>query len=350
MKTGARLIRKGLHKFIPSHFQDPFGLALRLIRSKDPAALFAMKTSLMGLVFTPLDLLLEIREKKLYKRASQTEYPLIIVVGAPRSGTTLVAQVLIKHLPVCYFNNLTAVFPRSPLTANLLFKRWIKHYEISYKSYYGKSLHLSGPNDALYIWDRWLGKDRKNLTKKLSEAEQKAMRRFFNAYIDAYKKPLVCKNNSLNVRASQIAEVLENAHFICLTRDPVFLAQSLLKARTDIHGDVRISYGINDLEKSNSQSPDAITDVCSQVFFHEHKIREQQQTIGADRFWIISYEDFCQNPAELVKRVSEKILRCPFQDQEAARTLKPFTISNKVKMEPELFEKIKLCCEKIRGR
>jgi len=340
-KTTKTFARNALHKFIPANFHDPVGLAKRLMRTKDPAALFAMKSSLLGLLLTPLALLLEIHEKKLYKRAPRNDSPIIIVVGAPRSGTTLVAQSLIKHLPVCYFDNLTSIFPRSPITANLLFKRWMRGEEITYKSYYGKSLHLSGPNDALYLWDRWLGKDRKDLRKQLSDAEKKDMLRFFYAYLNAHQKPLVCKNNSLNVRASKIAGTLKNAQFICLTRDPVFLAQSLLKARNDIHGNVHISYGIGDPDSTTTQGSAYIEDVCNQVLFHETKIREQQRTIGADRFWIISYESFCREPEKLVQRVSERILDTPVDPKELRKTLKPFHIANTVKVSPGVFAHIK---------
>lgn len=341
MKKIQNSLRKSVHKFIPSNFHDPFGLAKRLIRSKDPAALFAMKSSLSGLLLTPLDLILEFHEKKLYKQAPKTDFPLIIVVGAPRSGTTLVAQVLIKHLPVCYFNNLTSLFPRSPITANILFKSFVREKEITYKSYYGKSLHLSGPNDALYLWDRWLGKDRKDLTKELSAPEKEAMFRFFNAYVNHYQKSLVCKNNSLNVRASAIADTLKNAHFICLSREPLFLAQSLLKARSDIHGNDQVSYGIGDPTSKTNQDTNSIQDVCNQVLFHENKIHEQQQKIGTDRYWIISYENFCREPEKLVERVSENILKIPFQPQEVQKNLAPFQISNRIKLEPEVFEQIK---------
>lgn len=330
-------LRNALHRFVPSNFHDPFGLAKRLIRSGNPAALFAMTSSLLGLILTPLDRLLEIHEKKLYRRAPQTKFPIVIVVGAPRSGTTLVAQTLIKHLPVCYFNNLTSIFPHSPITANRLFEKWIRKEEITYTSYYGKSLHLSGPNDALYIWDRWLGKDRKNLTKHLNNNEKKDMLRFFNAYTGFYQKPLVCKNNSLNVRASRIAGTLKNAHFICLTRNPLFLAQSLLKARKEIHGNVHVPYGIGDPSLATSQAPDYIEDVCRQVLFHEEKIREEQRKIGARRFWIVSYESFCREPEKLVKRVSEIIFGLPFQPQP----VKPFPVSQTIRLEPAVFERLK---------
>jgi hypothetical protein len=334
-------LRKSLHAFIPSNFHDPVGLAMRLIRSKDPVALFAMETALLGGLLLPLDLLLQIAEKRLYQRAPKPKLPLIFVCGPPRSGTTLVAQTLIGNLPVCYLNNLTAVFPRSPIMATRLFEKFIGKKEITYKSYYGKSLHFSGPNDALYIWDRWFGKDRARVPGYLSDSQKRDMIQFFGAYEQAFQMPLVNKNNALNTCAGLVAEVLENSYFLCLTRDPAYLAQSLLVARTEIHGDLQASYGVENPNKPKDQDTDYIEDICAQVQFHEQKIKEQQQIIGPERFWVISYEKFCEKPEELVKRVSDQILGQPVQIEKLKEILKPFRISNKVRVESEVFEKIK---------
>lgn len=335
----SNFLKKSLHPFIPSHFHDPVGLALRLIRLKDPAASFAMKTTLLGGVLSPLDLLLQVAEKRCYQRAPRPKLPLIFVCGPPRSGTTLVAQVLIKSLPVCYINNLTAVFPRSPVVANFLFGKLIRRKEMRYESYYGKSDHFSGPNDGLYIWDRWIGgRDRKYIRPSLSESEKDDMVRFFGAYQQAFQRPLVNKNNSLNVCASLIADIFENSYFICMTRDPMYLAQALLIARIEIHGNVHTAYGVDDPNKSKDRSIDYVEDVCRQVLFHEQQSREQLQTVGPERFWIISYEKFCKKPEDLVRRVSEQILGQPIQKVRAA--LKPFEISSRIKVDPELFKKI----------
>ncbi|MGH7701967.1 MAG: sulfotransferase, partial [Gemmatimonadales bacterium] len=208
-------LRRALHRFIPEHFHDPFGLALRLLRTRDPAALFAMESALAGALLTPLDLLLQAAERRRYQAAESPRLPMIFVCGPARSGTTLVAQTLMRHLPVAYINNLTAVFPRSPLTANALFGRLIGPPRISYGSYYGRTQHWSGPNDGLHLWDRWLGKDRTAIRSSLTEEETTAMRRFFGALEQATGKPLVNKNNSLNACANVVARTLEGSHFLC---------------------------------------------------------------------------------------------------------------------------------------
>ncbi|MCC6300286.1 MAG: sulfotransferase [Anaerolineales bacterium] len=334
----AKSTRNLLHKYIPQQFHDPFGLLNRLLRSKNRAAWFAVETSLLGLALTPFDLVLQIRESALYRRAAKPERPMIFVCGAPRTGTTLATQVLLNHLPVQYLNNLTAVFPRSPIVANQLFGKLAKRRVATYSSFYGKSDHFSGPNDALYLWDRWLGSNRERIRESLTAAEKSDMVRFFGAFQEAFPGPLLNKNNNLNVQAQVVAEVFENAYFVCMTRDPLHLAQSLYLARLDIHGDADFPYGIHDPDRGVTQ--DVVEDVCRQVLFHHKKIHEQQKAIGAERFWIVPYEQFCSQPDTLVMRAAEKILGVSVRSDDLRSSLTPFSISNQTKVDPNVFERI----------
>ena len=68
----------------------------------------------------PADFALSPFERRLTQSVTVPRHPLILVCGAPRSGTTVVYQTLVNHLPVAYFSNLTALFPRSPLAAQRL--------------------------------------------------------------------------------------------------------------------------------------------------------------------------------------------------------------------------------------
>src|SRR5205085_828191 len=126
-RAGARpRVTPAMRRLVPANFQDPFGLIARLVRSRDPAALFAIASTALAAVATPLDRALAISERRLYARAAAPQLPIVIVVGAPRSGTTVVSQVLAAHLPVTFFNNLTTVFPRAPIVANRLFRRLLR--------------------------------------------------------------------------------------------------------------------------------------------------------------------------------------------------------------------------------
>jgi hypothetical protein len=293
-----------------------------------------MQTALLGLAAAPLDWVLQFAEVRRYRKAPAPSLPLIVVCGAPRSGTTLVEQVLIEHLRVAFINNLTAIFPRAPLTANRLFRPAASR-GAAYHSFYGKTVGLSGPNDGLHLWDRWLGTDRTRARTSLTQDERREMRRFFGAMEQLFVKPILVKNNNLNACASLVAEVLEQAVFICMTREPLFLAQSLLRARLDIHGVEDLPYGLTGPADSTTDSTDAVEDVCRQALYHERLAREQRDRIGPQRFWIVQYETFCQDPSALVEAVAVKVLGR--QPPPAGTRLSPFPVSNTIRIDPGRF-------------
>jgi len=329
--------RHWVDRFIPANFHDLPGLARRLLLEGKPAGRMAIVYSIMGLIMIPFDSVLQIAERKYYDHIGQSQLPQLFVCGAPRSGTTVVVQTLIKHLPVFYFNNLTSLFPRSPITANKLFGRMLpdNQQELPLESFYGRTTRLSCPNDALYIWDRWVGLDRKKIPTAFAPATQVELARFFSA-IEAYSgKPLVAKNNNLNTYAHLVAPVLPHAYFICLDRDPLYLAQSLFLARKFINGDEHLPYGI---QGPVSKKDDPMEDICQQALFHQALNKRQQERIGADRFIILPYEDFCSRPAYWVAKVAEEILGQPLDRAKLEAQLPPLTVANKRKVDAATFQ------------
>lgn len=338
------VFRKLLHRYVPSHFHDPVGLFRRLMKQRNPAAAFAIWSTGVSLAATPLDLLLQLSEHRLLKHAPPRKLPLVCICGPPRSGTTLVYQTLVQHLPVAYFSNLTATFPRSPLTATRIAQSYLSKPNASYSSFYGHTNHWSGTNDALNLWDRWLGANRSEVPESISPTLAAQMRRFFNGCEVVFERPLVCKNNSLNYSAHLVSEVLENVHFVCLTRDRQQLAESLYRARCDIHGDPTVPYGL--FEEVSSSDPAA--SVCEQVLAYENLAATQRERIGPDRFWLLPYEDFCHRPDEIVKRLARKVLQLDLADLNPLP--EPFQISQKQRVASEVKLAIQKCFTSLSDR
>ena len=201
---------------------------------------------------------------------------------------------------------------------------------------------MGAPNDALYIWDRWTKVDRKSIPHDISHEDRAKMKHFFGAVEKFSGLPLVNKNNKLNTFADKVAEILDTAYFICLDRDPVYLAQSELIASRFIHGDDKIPYGVlfNTADESKGESLDPIKQVCNQVLRHKEVMLQQENQIGKERFIILSYEDFCANPAKWVCKISDKILGQTLDIDTLTKELPPFQISNNRKLNQEEFNSI----------
>ncbi len=331
-----------MRRLIPRNFHDPVGLVRRLVRSRDPAALFAILSTGLSALAAPLDGVLALSERRIYAQATSPQRPIVIVTGAPRSGTTVVSQVLRSQLPVGYFNNLTAIFPRAPIVANRVFGRMLQPRPPAFHSFYGRTRGFADQNDGLHLWDRWLGEDRYTPPTTLDAGAIDDMRRFFAAYEAALGKPLLTKNNAIATVASTIAPALPTAHFVFVRRDPSFAAQSILHAREVIQGSRRGPYGVPDPQHrivgADATSP--IEAVCAQLAYHERRMREQQTELGPARFRVVEYEEFCREPERLVESVGREVLGVGVDVGAVRRALPPFHSTNRVTVPAEDFEEI----------
>lgn len=335
-----------MHRFVPAHFQDPVGLARRLLGSGDADAYAAMAHAALGVVCAPVDALLEASERRLYQAAPAPVLPQLFVCGPPRSGTTLVAQALIAHLPVAWLSNLTAVFPRAPIRAMTLFSRRLPVWQATYRSYYGRSRLLNAPNDSLQIWDRWLGADRTRPRVELTAEEREAMVRFFGALEQLTRHPLVAKNNNLNLQALPVAEALPGARFLVLDREPEFLAQALLMARREIHGNLLAPYGLHPDVRADD---DPITSVCRQVTAHRRAGAALHAALGPTRSMVLSYEEFCSHPQATMARIATELLGIdPATGCPMPQGLR-FTVSRKRRLTADEFAAIEEGLGRLQG-
>jgi len=338
-------VNRILRRYVPSHFRQPWRLAGRLLKSGDPAAIYAMSLAAAGVAMSPLDFCLSLLEPKNERAGDNNKSdsgepstgPLLFVCGGPRVGTTLVCQTLVRHLPVSHFTNLTSLFPAAPLTATRLFGRFLSEPVSEYRSFYGRTTRLSGLNDALYLWDRWLGADRLDISPAIDPTAASEMRRFFAAWRELTGRPLVAKCNRLNAAAHHVALALPEAIFICVEREPAWHAQSLLQARQMINGAAEAPYGLTTPDAADGDDP--IAGVVAQVKFHADLAAMQEERIGPDRFWRVSYEQFCDDPAALVARAAERL----WNDRERPEldlTIEPHRAANRRTLDAETFARI----------
>jgi len=328
-----------LSRFVPTHVNDPFGLVARMLRSRKKAAVFTLWVTGLAVLLTPVDYLLQWFEKRRYAELDTTAStgPHIIVCGPARSGTTLVYQVLADALDIAFIRNFTVLFSRSPILTSRWFTRKSKGARPGYDNYYGKTSGMQAPSEANHIWNQWVRSDASDFRTILDEQGVKDMQAFMTNFSASQNAPTLYKNNNANAFADVIARSLSNTYFICLSRDPVYLSQSLIQARKEINGNIEQSYGVRDVS-SDGKSSDPVDEVVEQVKYLNDLAMRQQALIGEERFWIVSYEEFCENPSALIQRVRRDILGV--NAVEGMDELPAF-INNNKSTDPALLQRIK---------
>lgn len=314
-------------------FNDPFGLALRLLRSGQREALWGLALPALQLMAMPVDVMTAAVARRLSSQSPSVDgkalaYPIVLIIGAPRSGTTLVHQVLARHLDVSYFNNAINLFPRSSRYIGKLFSRGGGASRIAYRSHYGSSARLSGPNDGFSIWNHWLGADRYAAPEVVSPANAQDLRAFFEAWFSGIPKPFLNKNNRNVDCAHALSEILPEAVFVEVRRNPMAVAQSLLRARDYIQGDLHRPWGLHS-DKFSVPEVDPVEQVCKQIGSISQRLEAVRTQIDGERYRTIEYEAFCADPAGHVLSLQQSIAGLRLRETPHLDELKPFVLSSK---------------------
>ena len=314
---------------VPSrNFKNPIGLLFRMLMSGQRAAYSALLHEAMRLVSRPLDSLLAGRERRTLETVSKNAAPVILVVGAPRSGTTLVYQTLARYMDVTYFSNLTSLFPNAPLTGTKMFG-WLPYRRSAdFRNFYGQTAGLNGPNDGFNVWNQWLGNDRYVPRTDLSAGEQCAMAQFFCVWCAAFGRPFLNKNNRNAGCLNLLSQAIPQASFVVVRRNPLLVAQSLIIARQQVQGDKSVGWGLHSHSSDTSDDPLAyIDDVGDQVLQIEAELNEQLRHIPKDRIVEFTYEGFCEAPDSTLRRIASRIPGVRIKEHLVQAELRPFEVS-----------------------
>ncbi len=327
-----------------SNFQDPVGLMKRMLLSGNRAAYDALLRAGLAVGVTPLDWALHSRERRRLAEASleNVSEPQVLIVGPPRSGSTLLYQTLARYADVTYLSNLSDLFPRSPITATNLLQRQTKLRRKNFSNYYGQTAGLAAPNDGFAVWNRWLGRDRYVTPESLTDEMTDNMRRFFAAWSAQFGKPFLNKNNRNAFCLQLLAETLPEARFVIIRRDPLFVAQSLIEARAQVQGDKDRPWGLASTEThvSADEPLGYVNDVCDQLIKIKNRLQEQQAGVDSARYVEISYESFCQQPETELQRIADGIQLLQLDNELMAQELVPFAVSANLRLSKQEQEQI----------
>jgi len=327
------------------NFLDPRGLLLRMLKSRNRSAYSALFRAGLTVGVQPLDWAMQGKERRLLAAAGQrpAKYPLVLIAGSPRSGSTLLYQTLARYADVSYLTNLSSMFPLAPISATRMFHKTSGQTRPDFKSYYGQTSEWISPNDGFDVWNRWLGDDRYNIPTAFETHTAKELRQFFSAWVNTFDKPFLNKNNRNTACVQLLAETLPQATFIIIRRESLFVAQSLIEARLQVQGTKHCPWGlgsVNEHEQTNDPLG-YVEDVCNQIQSIENRLDQQLLTIDSSRYIEVGYEDFCSDPTGTLRRIREAIPGLRLREERMEADLNPFTVSSTLRISKEEYDRIK---------
>ena len=235
----------------------------------------------------------------------------LFIVGGPRSGSTLLYQALVATRKFAFANNFVARLPMSGpyLGRALRMGAWPVHRRFS--SRYGDTTGLASPSEAGDLWDLVFPWDRHHSV----EPEQflPENRAHLHAAISqlclTYDGPFLAKNLWNSVRIEALSAALPQSLFIVIHRDPMLMAQSLLKSRRRGLGDEKGFWSIRPRELLPYKDADPASHTAIQLCMTYEAIERARRALGERRFLDIHYEEFCMDPANVICSVDRFIER-----------------------------------------
>ena len=261
---------------------------------------------------------------KKFETDSSEKFSKIFLVGPHRSGSTVFMQWLAKTGLVAYPTNLLSRFYGAPLVgakiqqlltdAKYNFRNEILDFnsDIDFKSENGKTKGALAPNEFWYFWRRYLPFDDLDYmpADKLSkQGNLPGLSSELNELANIFEKPFLMKAMIINQNIPELAEHFDKSLFIWIRREPIYNIQSALEARKRQYGDIKKWYSFKIKEYSILKNLDPLESVAGQIASINRSVEEGLSMLPDQKKLIIDYENFCQNPQQYYKEITQRLVQ-----------------------------------------
>ena len=226
--------------------------------------------------------------------------PPIFIIGLPRSGSTLLYQLLTNYLKVSYFSNLSAFFYAYPATITYLTLPFHKKFKLkNFESNLGFTSGLFAPSEAGAIYRYWFDGPSKpyDVIKNTS-----------NKISDLLMRPFVWKNLNLSYEVTSLIKIFPDALFVLIERELEYICQSVYRRTIDGPG-----MGIKGLTKAELiNSFDMMEAIVNNIKNANKYILE---TINNAQINLIKikYTELCKNYSGNLERILRHYTKIGYQ-------------------------------------
>ena len=257
----------------------------------------------------PVKLLSEVILKRvedfLVKKHVDIKYPPIFIIGPPRSGSTLLYQLVVRHFKVCYFSNLMMRFPMTPVClAKVVAPLDGCHAPHCFISKYGKTPGWKGPNQGRDFWNYWLPEKPNYIdVSSLSVEVNQRIRSTIAIIQDIFEAPFLNKWQINTVRILPLSAIFPEALFIRIKRRPQFIVRSILQGRRIYCGNESRWFSTKPRQYEQLRHSNPLEQVRSQIHFLEEGIDHDIEIVGKSKFMTVHYEELVESPHMIMDNI-----------------------------------------------
>jgi hypothetical protein len=251
----------------------------------------------------------------------------IFIVGLPRSGTSMLYNLLCAHEDAAYITNSINACPEAICTIEWLRKKY--KLNASGERFLADSIEtdFGSPSEPALLWGKWIGRDVDSLyweEKRLVDFTPEKIQEItndirkilfcFGANIN-HPKRFICKYPVMQTELRMIQDLFPDAHFIHIVRDARPAANSLKKLYHLTNNQIKkirhpwVTYivpypRVKSLKKLIEQYGDE--DIRTTAHIWQDSIRLVHETAPELKYFMeIRYEDILANPLPSMKKLFE---------------------------------------------
>lgn len=190
-------------------------------------------------------------EEKIFKTIEKYKFNLnfsqipiekpIFIVGLPRSGTSMLYNLLCAHEKAAYITNSINACPESICTIEWLRKKF--NFNASGERFLADSINtdFASPSEPALLWGKWIGRDVDSLyweEKRLANFSREKIEEIYTDIrrilftfggLSNNNRRFICKYPVMQTELKMVQDLFPDAHFIHIVRDSRPAANSLLK-------------------------------------------------------------------------------------------------------------------------
>lgn len=257
-------------------------------------------------VISPFINIFEKRALSKYNKVPLKHHP-IFIVGAPRTGSTILYQILTNRMDALYIDNFVCRFFQ-----NLFFGFWLKNIIYKQKAHnnffskYGNTTEGGpiAPSECGNFWYRWLPKDHHFIDyHEITDKMVDEIRKEITAIINYYDRPLIIKNLNAGQRLRLIVKCFPSAKLIFMKRDPLFTSQSILLAKRKLGKADNEFWSVKPNNFQSLLNLKGVEQVVHQIYYIEKQIHVDSNLFGKDNLLEVSYRELYTNQEKTISEI-----------------------------------------------
>lgn len=263
-----------------------------------------------------LNALLAPLEQQLTEDLTEPQLPQVFIVGPPRSGSTLVGQLLAHWGGFGYISNFLARFYMAPGVGARIERTLDINNTMGQPDYVSDHARTKGwhePHEFGYFWARWFNQGQE--THKLSnEALSKIctpdLLKSLASIESVYQSPMVYKNNTwFTFHIEFLSHLIPNSVFVICNRELIYVAQSIYQARLKLAGDQSQWWSLCPPEYRDLLDKNWDEQIAGQIYYTIKHMEEGLRNVSNRRVIRAPYEAICENPTSFCRSVVDAVMQ-----------------------------------------